>query len=124
MTPFEFAAFLDLAEELATRTEEAAWRSATSRAYYAVLHVAHRTLPPPLRATITSRDTHRLTWRFYTASSVQVCQQVGHAGLRLRDSRVDADYRPFPAISSVQALHHVTRARQAMERLQRHGYQP
>jgi len=40
VTPFEFADYLDLAEELAARSEEAAWRSAKSRAYYAVLHVA------------------------------------------------------------------------------------
>lgn len=56
MTPFEFASYLDLADELAARPDEAAWRSAISRAYYAVLHVAYQALPVTIRATISPTE--------------------------------------------------------------------
>jgi hypothetical protein len=124
VTAFDFAEYLDLAEELAVRNDEAAWRSAISRAYYGVLHVAFQAPPLPLRATVSHRTTHRATWQPYTASSVLVCRQVGHAGIRLRDSRVDADYRALASVSSAQAVRLVAHARQTLGRLQRHGYQP
>ena len=124
MTPFDFAGFLDLADDLVTRTDEAAWRSAISRAYYAVLHVAFQALPLSIRATISHRATHRDVWQLYTMSSVQVCRQVGHAGIRLRDVRVDADYRVVPAVTQAQARRLVVEARETLDRLRRHGYQP
>jgi hypothetical protein len=124
VTPFEFAEFLELAEELAARRDEAAWRSAISRGYYAILHVAFRTLPAPAQATISHRTTHRVTWQFYADSSVSACRQIGQAGIRLQRARVNADYRSLPLISPAQALRDVALARLTMERLQRHGYQP
>jgi hypothetical protein len=45
VTPFDFAEFLDLADQLSSHSHEAAWRSAVSRAYYALLHVAYEALP-------------------------------------------------------------------------------
>ena len=82
MTPFDFADFLDLADDLSTRNDEAAWRSAISRAYYGILHVAYQTLPLTAQATITHRTTHRATWDFYTASSVPMCRQIGNAAVK------------------------------------------
>ena len=121
--PFEFTDYLILAEELAARSDEAAWRSAISRAYYAVLHAGYQVLPPATRATISHRDTHRVTWQLFTASSATVCRQIGHAGF------------DFSAPESVQtiacsrplfgaALRVVVHARQTLDRIHRHGYQP
>jgi uncharacterized protein (UPF0332 family) len=124
VTPFNFADYLDLADELITRSDEAAWRSAISRAYYAVLHAAYQALPIAVRATISHRATHRDTWQLYATSSVPVCRQIGHADIRLRDARVDADYRATAPLSPLQALRLVTHARQTMGRITRHGYQP
>ena len=124
MTPFDFVDYLDLADDLAKRVDEAAWRSAISRAYYAVLHVAFQALPAAIRGTITHRTTHRDVWQFYAASSVAVCRQIGHSGIRLHRARVQADYRVLPAVSSAQALHLVIHARETLNRIQRHGYQP
>jgi hypothetical protein len=124
VTPFDFVDFLDLADDLSNRSDEAAWRSAISRAYYAILHVAYRTLPAPAQATISHRTAHRTTWQFYTASSVAACRQIGHAGIRLQRARVQADYRALPYISLAQTLRDVALARQTMVRLHRHGYQP
>lgn len=123
MTPFDFADYLDLADDLASRSDEAAWRSAISRAYYAMLHVAFQALPPAIRATITYRATHRDVWPFYATSSVPVCRQIGHAGIRLHRARVQADYRAVPAVTQIQAIRLVTDARETLGRIQWHGYQ-
>jgi hypothetical protein len=124
VTPFDFADFLDVAEDLATRSDEAAWRPAISRAYYAILHVAYRALPAPQRAAISHRDTHRVTWQLYANSSVAACRQVGNAGILLQTARVSADYRQIPPTSAADVIRQMNRARRAMERLRRHGYQP
>jgi hypothetical protein len=124
LTPFEFSNFLDLAERLQTSGDEASLRSAISRAYYAIMHVAYQALPTALRAGIANRNTHRDVWQFYSRSSVSVCRQIGHAGIRLRDARVAADYRSIPQVSEAQAERLVVHARDTMTRLQRHGYQP
>jgi hypothetical protein len=122
--PFYFADFLEVAEALAARNDEAARRSAISRAYYAVLHVAHRALPASQQAAMSHRDTHRVTFQLYAASSVAACRQIGNSGIVLQRPRVSADYRLLPSVTSGHALRHVAIARQAMERLRRHGYQP
>jgi uncharacterized protein (UPF0332 family) len=124
VTPFDFAEFLELAEQLATRDDEASWRSAISRAYYAILHVAYRTLPASAQATISNRTTHRVTWQFYSNSSVAAWRQIGQAGIRLQRARVDADYRAVSSITSTTMQRDIIDAREAMERLRRHGYQP
>jgi uncharacterized protein (UPF0332 family) len=124
VTPFDFADYLDVADDLATRSDEAAWRSAISRACYAVLHVAFQALPPPIRGTISHRATHRAVWQFYVMSSAQVCRQIGHARMRLRDSRVDSDYRATAAVTQAQAIRLMARARETLTRIRRHGYQP
>jgi uncharacterized protein (UPF0332 family) len=123
VTPFEFADYLDLADELAVKTDESAWRSAISRAYYAVLHAAFQALPAAQRRAISHGATHRATWQVYAASSVQGCRQIGNAGLHLRDGRVDADYRSSAQVTQPQARRLVIYARQTMERLQLYGYQ-
>ena len=124
MTPFDFIDYLDLADSLAAGSDEAAWRSAISRAYYAALHVAFQALPLSIRGTITHRTTHRDVWQLYTTSSVAACRQIGHAGIRLQRARVQADYRVLPTVSSTQTIRLVAQARQAIERIQRHGYRP
>jgi uncharacterized protein (UPF0332 family) len=122
--PFDFAEYLDLAEELAVRGDEAALRTAISRAYYAILHVAYRALPASAQATISHRTTHRVIWQFYADSTVQACRQIGQAGFRLQRARVEADYRAVMSTPLAMTPRHIVDARQAMERLRRHGYQP
>ncbi len=61
MTLFEFSDFLDLADQLSAHSDEAAWRSAVSRAYYAILHVAYEALPVPMRLSISHGAIHRQT---------------------------------------------------------------
>jgi uncharacterized protein (UPF0332 family) len=124
VTSFHFVEYLALADELATRTDEASWRSAISRAYYAVLHEAFRALPQAQQAAIPHGATHRETWRLYAASSTSVCRQIGNAGLRLRDGRVDADYRANVALTSAQVRRLLVHARQTIVRINAHGYQP
>ena len=124
MTPFDFADYLDLADDLATRQDEAAWRSSVSRAYYALLHVAYEALPAPVRVTISYGAIHRRTWQLYSASSVLVCRRIGQTGHRLRDSRRDADYRSTILVTQLQSQRLVADGRHAIELIRQHGYQP
>ena len=68
--------------------------------------------------------TAKVSRYLYTTSSVAVCRQIGHAGIRLQRARVQADYRALPTVSVVQAICLVAQSRQAIERIQQHGYQP
>lgn len=121
MTPFRFDGYLDLAEDLVYRDDEAAWRSAVSRAYYGLLHVAFEALPAGLRATISYGAIHRGTWQLYDASSQQVCRRIGQAGRRLRNARVDADYRVTAALTAAHSQRLVAEARRALDLLRQHG---
>jgi uncharacterized protein (UPF0332 family) len=123
VTPFDFAEYLNLADDLATRQDEAAWRSSVSRAYYALLHVAYEALPTSIRGSISYGAIHRRTWQLYSASSMLACRRVGRIGWRLRDSRRDADYRSMIPVTQLQSQRLVTDGRRAVESIRRHGYQ-
>ncbi len=123
MTLFDFSDFLDLADQLSAHSDEAAWRSAVSRAYYAILHVAYEALPVPMRLSISHGAIHRQTWQAYSASSVIACRRVGQTGWRLRTARVDADYRSIVAVTQAQSQRSLADARRALELLKQYGYQ-
>jgi len=124
VTHFDFADYLDLADELGTRSDEAAWRAAVSRAYYAVFGVAWRTLPPALQMHVGQGRVHRATWVSYAGSSQLPCRQVGGIGFRLRRVRDLADYDATASSSSGRVESTLREARQALQLLDRHGYQP
>jgi hypothetical protein len=92
VTPFDFRTFLDVAEDLASRNDQVALRTALSRSYYAVFRVSRQALPSTLQTHIGQGRVHRETWNRYTASSHQPCRQIGGIGLRLRRLRELADY--------------------------------
>src|SRR5687768_12510617 len=89
---FDWRSFLDIADELAARTDEAALRTAIGRAYYTVLGVAADTLPAAERATVNPRNAHDRIWELYALSSIAACRQLGNLGYRLRGRRRVADY--------------------------------
>ena len=91
---FDWSEYLTLAHELARRPgEEAALRSAISRAYYSVYHRAGirlrqnkvPILPDPL-------GLHQRQWKVYTDHPDRRCKKIGYDGDRLRESRNRADY--------------------------------
>ena len=91
---FEWSAFLHLASDLAAGGTEAKRRSSISRAYYSAFCSARDwLLEHDSRFSMPrSGDTHRAVWDYFGMGPEKEKRQVSNTGLKLRDSRVDADY--------------------------------
>jgi hypothetical protein len=124
VTAFDSRTFLDIAEELGQRDDQAARRTALGRGYYAILGVAYRALPSAEQARIGPGQIHDLTWALYSASTVPASRRVGGIGYRLRTIRRRADYREDLSFSNRDVDLALREARQALQLLDRHGYQP
>jgi uncharacterized protein (UPF0332 family) len=86
---FEWDAFLTLAEELASRPgDEAAARSAISRAYYAAFHAGRAYLRQVNMTIDVSGTAHRQVRQALLASNREVSQNLA----RLHELRKEADY--------------------------------
>lgn len=88
---FDWATFLACAETLAQAPDEAAKRSAISRAYYATYNVVRvflRVTPPP------GSDSHKLVWDTAMRDPRKEVQSLGRKGERLKTRRRSADYEP------------------------------
>ena len=88
---FDWAKYLGLAEELAGRGDEAALRSAISRAYYAAFgvtasHLRGRGVVVPVF------KTHAFAWRAFTNNRDPLHVEIGLQLDRLRQWREAADY--------------------------------
>jgi uncharacterized protein (UPF0332 family) len=97
-------AFLSLATRLAAAATEAGWRTAVSRAYYAVFHVA-RSLLAELNFTVPRADrAHQyLVFRLSNCGEPAV-EQSGRDLDTLRRLRNRADYDDVPALTQPQAV--------------------
>jgi hypothetical protein len=124
VTAFDPRTFLAIAEELGLRTDQAARRTSLGRAYYAILGVAYRALPASDQARIGPGQIHDLTWALYSASTAQPSRRIGGIGFRLRTARRQADYRSDLSFSENDVDLILRQARQALQLLDRHGYQP
>lgn len=93
--PFDWQDYYDLAKELSEREEEAALRTAISRAYYAAFCSAQ--IKVKQRAPDLVREdgqgSHEVVWRWFKRQNNRALNEIGTWGLRLRDDRVSADYR-------------------------------
>jgi hypothetical protein len=121
---FQWRDFLLIADELAMRGDEAAWRTAIGRAYYAALGVAIGRLPPAERVTVHPGNVHDRTWELYARSTVAECRRLGNLGYRIRNRRRAADYRDEPPMQALHAWQAVVDARAMLNLLDQHGYQP
>lgn len=87
---FDWKSYLTLAEDLAKSGDEAAKRTAISRAYYCVFNLAFaRAGDCPLQEGL-----HQWCWNRYTNHGDPSCRRLGIQGDRMKKSRVHADYRP------------------------------
>ncbi len=89
--PFDWTQYLMLAEELAQRTDEAALRSAISRAYYAVYCSAVAVLRRE-GVALPGLGVHQLVWSSYQTDPRRQRVNIGNVGNRLRVFRTRADY--------------------------------
>jgi hypothetical protein len=88
---FDWKTFLACAETLAKAQDEAAKRSAISRAYYAAYNVVRvflHVIPPP------NSDSHNLVWEAALNDNRREVQNLGTKGNRLKKRRKSADYEP------------------------------
>ncbi|MDX1983588.1 MAG: hypothetical protein SFV51_25170 [Bryobacteraceae bacterium] len=91
---FDWSTYLALAEELGAREDEASLRSAISRAYYFVYHLAlQRAEANDLKAS-PGEPSHRQLWRLFDESPETACRKLGVIATRLKQKRERADYEP------------------------------
>jgi len=88
---FDWQQYLTLAQELRTRRDEAALRSAISRAYYAAFCTALCRLYPDGTRTFV-RDSHASLWNEYKDRQGRAFNHIGQRGDRIRKDRQSADY--------------------------------
>jgi hypothetical protein len=98
--PFDWNNYLALAEELATRTDEASKRTAISRAYYCVFNLAFARAESTAGRYPGGESFHNWCWGKYKRGPDRSCMQLGITGDRMKTRRVQADYKPadFPRL--------------------------
>jgi uncharacterized protein (UPF0332 family) len=90
--PFDWSQYLRLAEELAKRPEESAQRSALSRAYYYVYHLALQRARANGFTRLDGESTHKQLWRNFNDSPEPDCRKLAELAGRLKQKRERADY--------------------------------
>jgi uncharacterized protein (UPF0332 family) len=109
--PFDWAEYLRLADELAQRqTDEAALRSAVSRAYYAAFcracsHLKQQSIP-----VAQGDGSHQRVWESFSRLG-RTYGGVQHNGVRLLRRRIVADYRDDQTVSPQDAQSAVNTAK-------------
>ena len=92
---FNWSEYLKLAEELSSRVEdEASLRSALSRAYYYVYHLALSRAEANTFKPVSGEGTHIQLWKLYRSSPEPACQKLALIAERLKEKRERADYHP------------------------------
>jgi hypothetical protein len=93
--PFDWNGYYTLANELARRVDEASRRSAISRAYYYVYHLALVRAANNGFEILAGEASHRQLWRNYSDSPEPNCRKLAEIAKRLKEKRERADYNKF-----------------------------
>src|SRR5580700_10149869 len=93
--PFDWTFYNTLATELAGRADEASHRSAISRAYYYVFHLALARALSNGYQRYPGEASHVQLWRKYTESPDPKCKKLAEIAKRLKEKRERADYDNF-----------------------------
>ena len=93
--PFDWTSYYTLANELAGRADEASRRSAISRTYYYVYHLALTRAANNGFAVIVGEASHKQLWRNYGESPEPNCRKLAEIAKRLKEKRERADYNNF-----------------------------
>lgn len=92
MAAFDWTQYFHLARDLSTRPEEAALRSAISRAYYAAYNVAEIYLTDKGIPKPSTGNSHKDVWDAFLRKGGRTFTSVADKGDRLRRKRTQADY--------------------------------
>jgi uncharacterized protein (UPF0332 family) len=93
--PFDWTGYSALANELAARADEASRRSAISRAYYYVYHLALARAAGNGFEITAGEASHKQLWRNYSDSPEPNCRKLAEIAKRLKEKRERADYNTF-----------------------------
>jgi uncharacterized protein (UPF0332 family) len=97
--PFDWTGYYTLANELAGRIDEPSRRSAISRAYYYVFHLANARAKGNGFAFLEGESSHKQLWRNYSDNPEPDCKRLAVMAQRLKEKRERADYNPhYPRI--------------------------
>ena len=92
---FDWSGYLRLAEELGSRQDQASLRSAISRTYYYVYHLALKRAEANGFKALRGEATHTQLWRLFDASPEPACKTIGRIAVRLKGKRQQADYNGY-----------------------------
>ena len=96
---FEWRDYLELARRLSANKDEASLRSAVSRAYYYVYHLALARAESDGYNPTRESGSHIDMWSVYLENPVPECLKLGMIGEGMRKRSSDADYRQtFPRL--------------------------
>jgi uncharacterized protein (UPF0332 family) len=95
VAPFNWNEYFTLAQDLAARPDEASLRSAISRAYYYVYHLALARASANTFVPKRGEATHVQLWRLYRTSPVPDCQRLALIAEELQGKREKADYEDY-----------------------------
>jgi uncharacterized protein (UPF0332 family) len=90
--PFDWSEYLALADELGGRADESSLRSALSRAYYYVYHLALKRAEDNDFKALSGEGTHTQLWRVFSTNPEPDCRKMAQIALRLKEKREKADY--------------------------------
>ena len=97
---FGWEEFLKLADELGNGSDEASQRTALSRAYYFVYHLARQRAEGNGFKAVKGEATHTQLWRTFSESPDTDCRKLGEIAARLNENRRKADYEDvFPRLA-------------------------
>jgi uncharacterized protein (UPF0332 family) len=120
----DFRAFLSLAATLAKGTTEAEWRSACSRGYYAVFHVA-RQLLLSLGFRVPQADrAHGYLWLRLSNAGIGEVKKAGSVLNDLRRERNRADYDDRRTVLQADAAESVRFAGETIQALDAASLEP
>lgn len=92
---FDWSEYLKLADELGKRTDEGSLRSAISRAYYYVYHLALKRAQDNDFKALSGEGTHTQLWRVFSESPEPDCRRLAEIAARLKEKRERADYNSY-----------------------------
>jgi len=116
---FDWRLYVDLADELTTyhRTssfQDAYYRTAISRAYYGVYHLAKKILIDK-GCVLPPKSQHQFVRDTLLASTVRTERRIGTHLSRLWKDRVDADYKEVASIDKSRATTTYMMAKNTLE---------
>ena len=90
--PFDWYEYFKLAADLGKRTDEASLRSAISRAYYYVYHLALDRAQANAYKPLPGEATHTQLWRLFETNPESDCKRLAMIATRMKQKRERADY--------------------------------